>query len=86
VTFIGKKKSADESGDEKLKPMKGLTGWPVSISYFKVNADEEDTPSYQISMLLFENGVAGDMKLNYGDFVLNAELADLEMLDGGKCD
>jgi hypothetical protein len=86
ITFIGNKKQADAKVDsDKLKDTAGLTGWPVSISYYKPQEKEQETPDYQVNMLLFQNGVSGDMTLNYGDFILDAKLADLEMLQSGEC-
>ena len=37
-------------------------------------------------MMLYQNGVSGDMTLNYGDFVLDAKLSDIEMLKPSDCD
>lgn len=86
ITFIGNKKQADAKVDsDKLKDTAGLTGWPVSISYYKPQEKEQETPDYQVNMLLFQNGVSGDMTLNYGDFILDAKLTDLEMLQTGEC-
>ena len=86
ITFIGAKKTAgEEHDDEKLKGVDGLEGWPVSISYYKVEKQDQETPEYQVNMMLYENGVSGDMNLSYGDFVLDAKLADIEMLKMDEC-
>ncbi len=34
--------------------------------YFKPDKQDKETPEYQVSMVLYENGVSGDMSLNYG--------------------
>jgi hypothetical protein len=71
---------------ETAKPLSNLTSWPVSISYFpRKDGKSEETPDYQVSMQLFDNGVSGDLVLDYGEFVLNAHLAKLDLLERPKC-
>ena len=55
-------------------------GLPTEIS-----KQAEETPEYQVSMVLYENGISGDMSLNYGDFVLDAKLTDIKLLDVAAC-
>jgi hypothetical protein len=87
ITFIGNKQQAGSpTTDEKLKGVSGLTGWPVTISYYKPQKPDQETPDYQVNMMLYQNGVSGDMTLNYGDFVLDARLSDIQMLAASECD
>ncbi len=87
ISFIGnKQKDGTPSSDAKLKSVNGLTGWPVTISYYKPQKPDQETPDYQVNMMLYQNGVSGDMTLNYGDFVLDAKLSDIEMLKPSDCD
>ena len=87
ITFIGTRRDAGEDQtDAKLKDVNGLHGWPVSISYFKPDKRDQATPEYQVSMVLYENGVSGDMTLNYGEFVLEAKLTDIKLLEMANCD
>lgn len=86
ISFIGNRKEpAPAAADEKLEGVSGQPGWPVSISYYKPEKKEQETPDYQVNMLLYQNGVSGDMTLNYGDFELAAKLTDLKMFDAGNC-
>ena len=55
--------------------LKNVARWPVTISYFEVGGDS-DKPSYVLSFDLYENGVSRDMKLDYGDFVLQGEMTN----------
>lgn len=67
--------SPDAAGrDQALKDMRR---WPVSISYFEPGKDE--APDYVLSFDLYENGISGALKLDYGDFVLAGELTDLSI-------
>jgi len=86
ITFIGSKRGAgDDQTDARMKGVNGLSGWPVSISYYKPDNQDQETPEYQVSMVLYENGVSGDMSLNYGDFILDAKLTDIKLLEVASC-
>ena len=65
-----------------------LPSWPVTISYFPLGEmpQGEETPSHQVTFTMYANGVAGDVKLDYGDFVLAGRLSDIEMLEVPQCD
>jgi len=63
--------------------------WPVTIAYFDPSADQatgEQTPAYQLSFLLHENGVSHDLTLDYGDFKLAGQLRELELYDATECE
>lgn len=60
------------------------TKWPVlsllpstrvHISFFD-HGPEAITPSYEVAMRYWENGVADDMKMNFGDFVMRAKMKE----------
>jgi hypothetical protein len=60
------------------------TAWPllsalpstrVHIAFFD-HGPESVTPSYEVAMRYWENGVADDMKMNFGDFVMNAKMKE----------
>jgi hypothetical protein len=58
--------------------------WPVlsSLPSTRVNIAFFDhtvtavTPSYEVAMRYWENGVADDMKMNFGDFVMQAKMQE----------
>jgi hypothetical protein len=64
-----------------------LPFWPVTISYFEPGAGKsgEETPVYQLSFLLYQNGVNRRLVLDYGDFALNGTLSDFVELDPVPC-
>jgi hypothetical protein len=68
--------------------LKTLTAWPVNISYYDVAQGEggEGTPSHQIDFEMYENGIAGDMVIDYGEYSLNAVLAKLEYRSEPECE
>jgi EipB-like len=58
--------------------------WPVSIAYFA--ADSEDVlPQFEIAFDLSAGGVLSNVRLDYGDFTLRAELEKLETLARPDC-
>lgn len=61
-----------------------MARWPVTISYFKVGSGES-TPAYTISFELYENGVTGAVKLDYGAFALRGTLTRLDLLPTQAC-
>jgi hypothetical protein len=63
------------------------SSWPMSISYFEPGKDKIDAlPSYELSVRYYENGVTGDLKINYGEFAIKGELKELKMLDAAPCE
>jgi hypothetical protein len=62
-----------------------LRSWPVSVSYYKQGGSGEETPDYQVSFEMFDNGVSGDTKLDYGDFALSGKLTRLDFHTAKPC-
>jgi hypothetical protein len=96
----GKGESADTAtavigGPEQTAGSEPVTGgkvrWPVSIAYFENDpqsepASGEQTPSYQMSFLLYENGVTRDLMMDYGDYVLSGTLESIDALEPSPCE
>jgi hypothetical protein len=83
LAVVGKEATAP-GVDDAIPGLKGVRRWPVVVSYFD-EATKKSTPDYTLSFDIYENGVSGSLKLDYGDFALNAKLKDLEILPGGTC-
>jgi hypothetical protein len=41
------------------------------------------TPDYEVSLRYFENGVADELKMDFGDFVVDGRMAELQPIPGG---
>lgn len=73
-----------------LEPLAGEGGdpgraWPISMAYYAMESGS-DTPKFEASMLLGENGILRDTAvLDYGDFQLDATLEKIELLDRPAC-
>jgi len=89
ITFIGAavdKAEAPVAGEQGQK-LVHMRSWPMSVSYYasKAGTANEDTPNYQVSFQLYENGVASNLVLDYGDFSLAGTLKNLEFLGEPGC-
>lgn len=62
-------------------PHESLTALPstkVRLAFFDRLPDTA-TPSYEVGLRYWENGVADDMQMDFGDFVMQAKIARLTM-------
>lgn len=81
--------AGSESAGEAL--MRGIRSWPVSVAYFSkaeaaLQDGGEETPSYQMSFTLLENGVTKNLRMDYGDYALSGNLEEIEALPPAKCE
>lgn len=59
--------------------MAAMARWPVTLSYF-TPGEGERTPIYTLAFDLYDNGVSGALRLDYGDFAIIGDLSRLDML------
>ncbi|MCJ2085740.1 cell envelope integrity EipB family protein [Methylobacterium sp. E-005] len=82
---------APASGSTRDKPLRegaiaSMPHWPVRLSYYTEGAGER-TPIYTLGFDLYENGVSGALKLDYGDFAILGDMTTLDIdAAGGKGD
>jgi hypothetical protein len=79
LTVIGKQASTPTPETDFADVLGKLRRWPVTVSYFD-EAAKDAPPEYVLSFDLYENGVSGTLKLDYGTFALTGKLRKLEML------
>lgn len=75
--FIGKPQIENNTAGTGREFLGGMRFWPVRISYFSYFTKEE-RPRYEISFKMYENGVSGDMQLDYEDFSMKVNLIKIE--------
>ena len=86
VSFIGKQLTGLQQAGEGAESLAEMKVWPVSISYFSISDEaKEELPIYQVQFRMFENGVAGDLVLDYGDFVLDGKMSVYETITSEPC-
>jgi EipB-like len=84
----GERVNATSDPSTASEPMKSLTRWPVTVSYYEHDTkskDGEQTPVYAMSFELFENGVSRALVLDYNDFVISGALGKLDVKDSKPC-
>jgi EipB-like len=84
MSVVGKEASKPDDDTQTASALSGIRRWPVVISYFN-EATTDGPPEYTLSFDLYENGISGSLKLDYGAFALNARLRKLEMLPATAC-
>jgi len=57
----------------KWPALSSLPSTLVHIAFFD-HGPAAMTPTYEVSMRYWENGVADGMKMNFGDFIMNAKM------------
>jgi EipB-like len=62
-----------------------IPSWPVVVSYYEKGPKKDPLPAYEISFRMYANGVSRKLKLDYGTFSLDGELASIEFLDAKPC-
>jgi hypothetical protein len=85
MAVIGKEASKPSDDAQTATELRGIRRWPVVVSYFD-EASKDSAPEYTLSFDLYENGVSGTLKLDYGLFALRARLQRLEILPTPVCD
>jgi len=75
-----------EKGKEKVvkNPLIERPSWRVRLAFFPADT-KSDQPDYELGMRLYDNGVSGDMSLDYSDYVIRAKLDEIEPLSKPSC-
>jgi EipB-like len=84
MSVVGKEATKPDEDTQTASALGGIRRWPVVISYFN-EAATDAPPEYTLSFDLYENGVSGSLKLDYGTFALRARLRKLEILPATAC-
>lgn len=58
--------------------------WRVRLAFFPLSSQSPE-PDYEVGVRLFENGVADNFLLDYGDFSVAASLEKIEALPRPRC-
>jgi hypothetical protein len=69
---------------EKWSALSGLPSGRVHVAFFDRDQKTE-MPDYEIGMRYFDNGVADDLAMNFGDFVMAGKLDQFELKTSPRC-
>jgi hypothetical protein len=84
LTIIGLERKGESDDSRVAAKLADVRRWPVTISYFN-EINKDSAPDYTMAFDLYENGVSGTLKLDYGSFSLTAKLKKLEWLPASDC-
>jgi len=59
-----------------------LASWRFRIAFFEPT-NTSGSPDYEVGLRYWENGVADDLTMDFGDFVVRGRLETLEIVPGG---
>jgi envelope integrity protein B len=76
--------TAGEKGKVVKSPLIERPSWRVRLAFFPADT-KADEPDYELGMRLYDNGVSGDMSLDYSDYVIKAKLDEIEPLSKPAC-
>jgi len=81
-TVIGR--TIEPAAGPDVDPLLSGPSRPVNLAFFTI-ADGSEIPDYEMRMRMFENGVADDIVIDYGDFARRARLTESEARDTPTC-
>lgn len=84
---IGRAKSGEPSADPLLRG----PSHAVSMAFFTLGTAKDkdesvELPGYELRQRLFENGIADQIVIDYGDFAMAAKLDKIEPIEAPHCD
>ena len=62
--------------------LSALASGRVHVAFFDRDAASQQ-PDYEVSMRYWDNGVADDLSMDFGDFVMKGTLSELAVLPPG---
>lgn len=82
TAWIGKRLQAGTYKGVGASALASLASWPVRVAYHLPESPDA-VPRYEVAYRMFENGVATDVILDYGDFALKGALLQLDHIKPG---
>ena len=74
----------EPAAGEAAEPLLDRPSWPVTMAFFSL-AEEVAEPDYEMFVQLHDNGVVDRMRIDYGDFAVEARLTNIEPLAAPNC-
>lgn len=68
---------------ERFPALSPLRSWRMSVAFFEPGEGDTGTPDYEATLRYWENGVADELTMDFGDFAVDGKMAELELLPGG---
>lgn len=85
VTFISKKHDPMPQQRADLSSLSSLAYWTFQLGYYPAADAQADTPEFQTTFNMFENGVTTEMLFDYGNYAMKANILQLQMMPAAPC-
>lgn len=67
------------TGGTRWAPLAALPSFRMRIAFFEAGS-QTGQPDYEVAMRYWQNGVADDLRMDFGEFIVAGSLSELEML------
>ena len=82
--ILGAARPGDQGSGAGLGPITERPWWPIRVAFFP-GGSQSPEPDFELAADFQDNGVVRAYLFDYGDFVLEAELASIEPLELPNC-
>ena len=67
---------------DRFPALSALASWRMNVAFFAV-ASATGAPDYEVTLRYWENGVADELRMNFGDFAVDGKMEKFELVPGG---
>ena len=85
ITFISKRHEPAAQPRDDLSSLASLASWTFQLGYYPAADEQADTPEFQTTFNMFENGITTEMLFDYGTYAMKAKILKLEMMPAAPC-
>jgi len=85
ISLIGPKRLPVTQTAHELSGLSNLASWSFQLGYYPIDDNKSDTPEFQASFIMYENGVSTEMLFDYGTYTMKAKYTHLELLPAPAC-
>ncbi len=82
--FIGNPVDSARQGEEPNGMLSERTGWPLTMAFHSV-ASATGVPSFEMNAMQLDNGVAPNLRMNFGEFATEMKVERLEPIASPDC-
>jgi len=75
---------AHPASETVKSPLIDRPSWNVRMAFFP-DSSKDENPDYELGMRLMDNGIASEMTIDYGDYVIKAKLKEIQALPKPNC-
>ena len=85
ITFISKRHEPAAQPRDDLSSLTSLASWSFQLGYYPAADEQADTPEFQTTFNMIENGITTEMLFDYVASAMTAKILELEMSPAEHC-